>query len=57
MKAAKPGSIESITTNLPEANTSVVIIRRRATRASSSRGLLDRHKEEFEGKICRYRAG
>ncbi len=51
MEAVEPGSIESVTTNLPEATFSVAVNREACDAGVTSHEDLDRYKEEFRGKI------
>ncbi len=51
MKAVEPGSVESITTNLPEATFSVAVNKAACDAGVKSHEDLDRYKQEFEGKI------
>lgn len=51
MKAVEPGSVESVTTNLPEATFSVAVNKEACDAGVRSHEDLDRYKEEFEGKI------
>ena len=51
MKAVKPGSVESVTTNLPEATFSVAVNQEACDAGVKSHEDLDRYKERFEGKI------
>ena len=51
MKAVEPGSVKSITTNLPEATFSVAVNKEACDEGVKSHEDLDRYKEEFGGKI------
>ncbi|MDP9457136.1 MAG: glycine/betaine ABC transporter substrate-binding protein [Actinomycetota bacterium] len=51
MKQVEPGSVESVTTNLPEATFSVAVNREACDAGVESHEDLDQYKEEFEGKI------
>ena len=51
MEAVEPGSVESVTTNLPEATFSVAVNREACDAGVTSHEDLDRYKEEFRGKI------
>lgn len=51
MKAVDPQSVESITTNLPEATFSVAVNKEACDAGVKSHEDLDRYKEEFGGKI------
>lgn len=51
MKAVDPGSIESITTNLPEATFSVAVNKEACDAGVKSHEDLDKYKKEFGGKI------
>lgn len=51
MAAVEPGSVKSITTNLPEATFSVAVNKEACDAGVKSHEDLDEYKEEFEGKI------